>query len=584
MSLDPSSRQTLEGYGNIAALPGGRDFAMSGFDSGSTGRNRPFVVRTLLIIDMVGSTRMVEALGDVRAAEIFEQHDRRARRLLRQHGGLEIDRTDGFLLLFERPLDATRYALEYHETITALGTEMRAPIAARAGIHLGEVLLRENLPEEVARGAKPVEVEGLTKLMAARAMALGGAGQTLLTRAAFDLARRASVGLAPTGPELAWRVHGHYRFAGVEEPVEICEVGVAGVAPLVPPADTEKAHRLEPRGRRSAPGGVRLRAAASAMLMLAGVGALIYWPRVDGTGRPRAERSSEVAPPVPPVGPVHRRPSVAVLGFKNLSGQENTRWLSTAVSEMLTTELGAGEQLRMESGESVSRVKHELGVPMDGVALDEALPQLRLKMGTDITVEGHYMAMPASDELLLTLKARSAAGGPLYTVTEKGSLTGIIPLVARAGSRLRAQLVSDGGSQEPPPAPARPANAEALRLYSEGLIGSAPTTRRPRGIASSSRSRRMTTSPWRTPPWRKRGPCWATTAGRARRRRRLHSSRAPSGARSGSPWRAASTRRRSAGPRLSPATARSTTSSPTTLITPCGSPAPRRLLAEARTR
>jgi TolB-like protein len=35
-----------------------------------------------------------------------------------------------------------------------------------------------------------------------------------------------------------------------------------------------------------------------------------------------------------------------VLGFKNLSGQPDVAWLSTALAEMLTTELAAGEHLR----------------------------------------------------------------------------------------------------------------------------------------------------------------------------------------------------------------------------------------------
>src|SRR6267142_1908961 len=43
--------------------------------------------------------------------------------------------------------------------------------------------------------------------------------------------------------------------------------------------------------------------------------------------------------------PVRARRSVAVLGFKNLSGKPDADWLSTALSEMLTTELGAGEKL-----------------------------------------------------------------------------------------------------------------------------------------------------------------------------------------------------------------------------------------------
>ena len=47
-------------------------------------------------------------------------------------------------------------------------------MASRVGIHLGEVVLRENSPEDVARGAKPLEVEGLAKAIAARVMSLAG--------------------------------------------------------------------------------------------------------------------------------------------------------------------------------------------------------------------------------------------------------------------------------------------------------------------------------------------------------------------------------------------------------------------------
>ena len=54
------------------------------------------------------------------------------------------------------------------------------------------------------------------------------------------------------------------------------------------------------------------------------------------------------------------RHSVAILGFKNLSGRPDTAWLSTALSEMLTTELGAGEKLLTISGENVARVKNDL--------------------------------------------------------------------------------------------------------------------------------------------------------------------------------------------------------------------------------
>ncbi|MCP3963833.1 MAG: protein kinase [bacterium] len=198
---------------------------------------------TLLLTDLVDSTRLVETLGDEKASEVWARHDNRARELLAEFGGQEIDKSDGFLLLFKRPIDAVRFALAYHLGLTALSEQLGVDLQARCGIHLGEVFLRENLPQDVARGAKAVEVEGLAKPAAARVMSLGTGGQTLLTRAAFDLARRAAVGDRPGGQPLRWLAHGPYLFKGVPEPQEIFEVGEVGVAPLSEPADTDKARR-----------------------------------------------------------------------------------------------------------------------------------------------------------------------------------------------------------------------------------------------------------------------------------------------------------------------------------------------------
>ena len=54
--------------------------------------------RALLFTDLIDSTALVERAGDARAAELWAEHDRRARSLLAQHSGREIDRTDGFFL------------------------------------------------------------------------------------------------------------------------------------------------------------------------------------------------------------------------------------------------------------------------------------------------------------------------------------------------------------------------------------------------------------------------------------------------------------------------------------------------------
>lgn len=201
-------------------------------------------LKTLLVTDLVDSTRLVEQLGDERAAELSARHDRLARALLERFEGREIDKTDGFLMLFERPIHAVGYALAYHEALGKLGREERVALAARAGIHVGEVFLRENPPAEIAQGAKPVEVEGLAKPLAARLMSLARGGQTLLSRGAFDLARRAAAGWTGAAENLRWLAHGTYAFKGLDEPVEVFEVGVDGWAPLAPPTPSDKARRL----------------------------------------------------------------------------------------------------------------------------------------------------------------------------------------------------------------------------------------------------------------------------------------------------------------------------------------------------
>jgi putative peptide modification system cyclase len=241
------------------------------------------VVRTVLICDLVESTALVERLGDERAFRLAHHHDRLARDLMERHGGREIDKTDGFLLLFERPIQAVRFALDYHRALTELAAEAGEPVRARVGIHLGEVFLSENVPEDVARGAKPLEVEGLAKPMAARLMSLAEGGQTLLTRGAFELAARAAKGTL--SDEVRWLPHGRYWFRGVEEPVAVFEVGHPGRAPLRPPRGSEKARPEGVEGAGSLAWARRrwrsLTAAGSALVAAAAVGMVVLLDQVS---------------------------------------------------------------------------------------------------------------------------------------------------------------------------------------------------------------------------------------------------------------------------------------------------------------
>ena len=187
----------------------------------------------LLFTDVVDSTLTTQRLGDGRALALWTEHDRRARDLLRRHHGREIDRADGFLLLFNSAVDAACHVLDYHAALAELG------LAARAGLHVGPVVLRQVSADDVALGAKSIEVEGLAKPLAARVMAMARGGQTLLSAAA----RQALEG-AGLDPAVQVRSHGHYRLKGIDEPVEVFELGAVPHCNFTPPADADKSYRV----------------------------------------------------------------------------------------------------------------------------------------------------------------------------------------------------------------------------------------------------------------------------------------------------------------------------------------------------
>jgi putative peptide modification system cyclase len=254
-------------------------------------------LRTLLLTDLVDSTGLVERLGDTPASDLFRAHDRLVLQLQQQWRGRLIDRSDGLLLLFERPIDGLGFALDYARGLIALGTERRIELRARAGMHVGEVLTWRNSDEAVSVGAKPLEVEGLAKPIAARLMAMARPGQILLSAVAEPLAHRAARELGERGQHLLWKSWGRWRFKGVPEAQQVFEVGEPGIAPLRMPPSTPKAWRDIPLWRRPA-------ALAAEVALLAGA-ALGLW---------------FIARPEPAIA-FNQRDWVVVGDLRNLTGQ-----------------------------------------------------------------------------------------------------------------------------------------------------------------------------------------------------------------------------------------------------------------------
>jgi serine/threonine protein kinase/tetratricopeptide (TPR) repeat protein len=167
------------------------------------------------------------------------------------------------------------------------------------------------------------------------------------------------------------------------------------------------------------------------------------------------------------------RRSVAVVGFRNLSGKPEQAWLSTALAEMLSTELGGGGQLRSVPGENIARMKLDLSLPDAESYAPDTLQRIRKHSGTDLVVLGSYMAMgnDGGNRIRIDFHLQDATTGEtLASVSETGTQPELLDLVARTGSRLRGTLGVQTTAGESAGAHASlPSTNEAARLYAEGL-------------------------------------------------------------------------------------------------------------------
>jgi DNA-binding winged helix-turn-helix (wHTH) protein/tetratricopeptide (TPR) repeat protein/TolB-like protein len=169
------------------------------------------------------------------------------------------------------------------------------------------------------------------------------------------------------------------------------------------------------------------------------------------------------------------RQSVAVLGFKNLSGDAQEGWLSTAFSDWLVTELTAGEQVRTIPAESVARMKTELSLTDMDTLSPDSLKRIRKNLGTDFVVVGSYAMLGAKSDgqIRLDLRLQDTRNGETTgAFSETGTENHLLDLVSRAGEQLRAKLGVRAVTREEAAevAIALPSKSETAKLYSEGLV------------------------------------------------------------------------------------------------------------------
>jgi TolB-like protein/Tfp pilus assembly protein PilF len=167
---------------------------------------------------------------------------------------------------------------------------------------------------------------------------------------------------------------------------------------------------------------------------------------------------------------VRARRTVAVLGFKSLGLDKQQNWLSTALSEMLTTELSAGDKLRTVPGENIARAKVDLALPDAESLAAETLSKVHSILGANLVVLGSYLDLDGQIRVDVRVQDTSA-GETVARFSQTGTETQLFDLVRHLGEALRNEC--GAGEVTPEQATsiraAEPVNTEAAKFYAQGL-------------------------------------------------------------------------------------------------------------------
>jgi class 3 adenylate cyclase len=153
------------------------------------------VVTTLLMTDIVESTRLASQIGDAAWKQHLADHNRIVRVQLHRFRGVEVATTgDGFLATFDSAAGALRAADGIRHGVREAGVEVRI------GVHTGEV---ERIGDDIG---------GVAVHAAARVMALGGPSEVLASSVTQGLA---------DGSGLTFEDHGRHQVKGLDRPIDV---------------------------------------------------------------------------------------------------------------------------------------------------------------------------------------------------------------------------------------------------------------------------------------------------------------------------------------------------------------------------
>jgi class 3 adenylate cyclase/tetratricopeptide (TPR) repeat protein len=404
----------------------------------------PMEIAHVLFTDIVGYSKL--------AMDAQQRNLRQLQKLVRSTAEFErakandqlisLPTGDGMaLVFFGEPEAPARCAFELSKSLRA-----NPEIQLRMGVNSGPVyrVADINANRNVAGGGINI---------AQRVMDCGDAGHILVSKAVAEVLGQLS----------AWR--GYLHDLGDVEVKHGVLVHIYNLyAPDAGnPAVPDKLSRVRDQAKApSASRQTRYTAGFAALLVLA----LAVVAFIVLRGKPN---------PTPPAAPFAKpRVAIAVMGFQNISAHPEEDWISTSLSEELTTELAVSQKLRTVSGEEVSAARSDLGSSKLSSFGKATLAKLRKDLASDYVISGAYLATgsQSADSLRVDFRLQNTETGEIADAMQlSGTIGGLPELAEQTGLKLLSKLGLGASADERSQAGSSPlpANPAAARFYAQGL-------------------------------------------------------------------------------------------------------------------
>ena len=168
-------------------------------------------------------------------------------------------------------------------------------------------------------------------------------------------------------------------------------------------------------------------------------------------------------------GPFRPKPQIAVLGWRNRSGNPAFNWISTELSERMTGILEAKTRDAVVPLQDIDRAKIEFSIPTNRDLEKEDLNQFRTALGANSFVTGSYDVR--NSRVIVDGVLQNFNGNPVARFHEEGSADNLAQIVGSIGASLAPKLDSKETSQAVLDSSASiyPKTPEGRRLYFEAL-------------------------------------------------------------------------------------------------------------------